>query len=86
MFKKLNLFSKTEMKVLEFISKKDGELYERQIAGGAKISTGSANAILKSFFQAGLIRQIRKGRMLFYSGNDDNPLLRQFKVFLTMNE
>ncbi len=74
------------MKVLSFISRKDGELYERQIADGAKVSVGSANSILREFAAIGLILQERKGKMLFYQRNDSNPLLRQFKVFSTVNE
>ncbi len=85
MFKKLNLFSKTEMKVLSFISVKDGELFERQIADGAGISVASANRMLKMFARLGLLRQTRKGKMLFYVRNDDNPVLRQYKVFTTVN-
>ncbi len=85
MFKKLNLFSKTEMKALSFISSKDGELFEKQIADGAGISAGSANSILKSFAKIGLLKQAKKGKMLFYKRNDDNPALRQFKVFITIN-
>jgi predicted nucleotidyltransferase len=85
MFKKLNLFSKTEMKLLEFISTKDDELYERQIAKEAKISVGSANSILREFVKIGLVKKTKKGRMLFYRRNDDNPLLRQFKVFVSIN-
>jgi len=85
MFKKLNLFSKTEMKVLSFIAARDGELYERQIANGAGVSVGSANGILKTFAKIGLLKQAKKGKMLFYRRNDDNPLLRQFKVFITVN-
>ncbi|MFH1448057.1 MAG: nucleotidyltransferase domain-containing protein [Candidatus Micrarchaeota archaeon] len=86
MFKKVNLFSRTEMKLLAFISKKDGELYERQIAKEAGVSSGSANSILRRFEKIGLLKTTRKGKMVFYSRNDDNPLLRQFKVFLTVNE
>lgn len=85
MFKKLNLFSKTEMKVLSFISTKDCELFERQIADGADISVASANRMLKDFAKAGLLKQARKGKMLFYKRNDDNPVLRQFKVFVAIN-
>lgn len=85
MFKKLNLFSKTEMKVLAFISTRDGELFERQIARGAGISAGSANTMLKEFAKAGMLRQTKKGKMFFYRRNDDNPTLRQFKVFVTVN-
>lgn len=85
MFKKLNLFSKTEMKALEFISSKDGEMYEKQIASGAHVSTGSANRILKEFARMNIIKLLKKGNMSFYQRNDGNTLLRQFKVFMTMN-
>ncbi|MFH1199840.1 MAG: nucleotidyltransferase domain-containing protein [Candidatus Micrarchaeota archaeon] len=85
MFKKLNLFSKTEMKVLDYISVRDGELFERQIANGAGISAASANRMLKMFAKLGLLKQTRKGKMLFYLRNDGNPVLRQYKVFTTVN-
>jgi len=85
MFKKLNLFSKTEMKILAFISTSDDELFERQIARSAGISAGSANRMLKEFAKTGLLKQAKKGKMLFYKRNDDNPALRQFKVFVTVN-
>ena len=85
MFKKLNLFSKTDMKVLMHIASKNGQLYELQIAQGAGISVGSANSILKKFSQIGLVHRIKKGRMSFYERNEGNPLLRQFKVFITVN-
>ncbi len=86
MFKKLNLFSKTEIQILAYISTKDGELFERQIAKGAGISVGSANRMLKMFAKMGLLKQAKKGKMLFYRRNDDNPLLRQFKVFIVVNK
>lgn len=85
MFKKLNLFSKTEMKVLDFISKTDGELYERQIATQAKISVGSANSILNRFAKLGLVAKTTRGKMSFYSASIRNPVLRQFKIFSTVN-
>ncbi len=85
MFKKLNLFSKTEMKLLSFISTKDGEMYEKEIAEQSGISTGSVNSMLKRFSKMGLVQNYRRGRMLFYRRNDDNPLMRQFKVFVTIN-
>jgi predicted nucleotidyltransferase len=85
MFKKLNLFSKTEWKLLSFISERDGELYERQIAEESGISTGSANSILKGFEKAGIVKKSRAGRMLFYQRNDENPMVRQLKVVMTLN-
>jgi len=73
------------MRTLAFISAMDGELFERQIAKGAGISAGSANKMLKEFAKSGLLNQVKKGKMLFYKRNDDNPALRQFKVFVTVN-
>ncbi|MBI2079837.1 nucleotidyltransferase domain-containing protein [Candidatus Micrarchaeota archaeon] len=78
------MFSKTEIKLLIFISTKDGELYERQIANQAGISVGSANAILKAFYRLGFVKKVKKGRMIFYSRNVKNPFLRQFKVCITI--
>ncbi|MEW5997126.1 MAG: nucleotidyltransferase domain-containing protein [Candidatus Micrarchaeota archaeon] len=86
MFKKLNLFSKTEWKLLSFISQRDGELYERQIAEESGVSAGSANSILKSFERMDIVKKSRSGRMLFYQRNDDNPMVRQLKVVMTMND
>lgn len=85
MFKKLNLFSRTEMKLLAFVSSKDGELYERQIAKEAKVSVGAANKILREFERAGLVKKTKKGRMSFYLRNDDSPFVKQFKVLMTIN-
>jgi len=85
MFKKLNLFSKTEWKLLSFISERDGELYERQMAEESGISVGSANSILKGFERMGIVKKSRAGRMLFYQRNDENPMVRQLKVVMTLN-
>jgi predicted nucleotidyltransferase len=84
MFKKLNLFSKTELKLLSFISFQDKEFYEREIAVGAKISVGATNSILKRLSSLGLVLSSKKGRMLFYRRNDNSPVLRQFKIFINV--
>ncbi len=86
MFKKLNLFSKTELKVLDFIAKSDRDLYEREIAAEAKISAGSANSILNRFARLGLVVKTTRGKMSFYSASARNPVLRQFKVFRNVND
>jgi len=72
------------MKLLGFISTKDGELYERQIAKGARVSPASANIILSSFAEAGFVTRTKKGKMVFYSRNDGNPLLRQLKISMAV--
>lgn len=71
---------------MEFLSTKDGELYERQVAKGAGVSPASANSLLSSFALSGLVTRQKKGRMVFYSRNDDNPLLRQLKISMSVEK
>ena len=80
MFKKLKLFSKTEVKVLNFILRQDEEMYEREIAKKAKVSVGSANSILKKFTKENLVEKRKLGRMALYKRNDDSARVRQLKI------
>lgn len=80
MFKKMNLFSKTEMKILFFLLEHDNEMYEREIAKKAKVSVGSANTALKKFAKMQFLESRRVGRMLFYKRNDRSATIRQLKT------
>jgi len=84
MFKKLDLFSKTEMKLLTTISTKDEEAYERELAKASDVSVGSVNNIMKKFVKMKLVTRTKKGRMLFYKRNDNNPFLRQYKILMSI--
>ena len=81
MFDKSNSFSRTEGKVLDFISKSESELYEREIAKKTGVSTSTANLVLNSFAKRGLVIKTKKGKMSFYRAPLNNPALRQFKVY-----
>jgi predicted nucleotidyltransferase/DNA-binding CsgD family transcriptional regulator len=85
MFEKSNLFSKTEAKVLDFISRSESELYEKEIAKKVGISISTANLILNSFAKLGLVSKTKKGRMSFYLASANNPALKQFKVYNNIN-
>jgi len=85
MLNKSNLFSNTRMKLLAFIASRKGEYYERQIAREAGVSAGSANAILKSFERMGFVKKAVRGRMNFYERNERSPLLRQFRVLISIS-
>ncbi len=87
MFKKMNQFSKTGIKLLSHMVKNPSrELYQREIARETGISIGAVNQYLQEFLEMGIVSSKRRGRMFFYSLNLDNPVVRQFKVFLTVAE
>ena len=85
MFEKSNLFSKTEGKVLDFISRSESELYEKEIAKKVGISISTANLILNSFAKLGLVSKTKRGKMSFYRASINNPALKQFKVYNNIN-
>lgn len=84
MFKKLNLFSKTELKVLNFILENDEEMYEREIAKKAKVSAGSGNSILKRFAKEGFVQRRKLGKMTLYKRNDYSSRVRQLKISIVV--
>ncbi len=84
MFKKINLFSKTEDKIFKYLLAHDQEKYEREIARETKTSPASVNNILRKFEKLELVKRVVKGRMKFYRKNEENPKIRQYKIILTM--
>lgn len=85
MFKKLNLFSKTEMKLLQALLSKDAALYSAEIAKIAGVSPASASMLLRRLLKERLVVVEKKGRMAFYRGNEKNPRLLQYKVSATLD-
>jgi predicted nucleotidyltransferase len=56
------------------------ERHEREVVREAKVSKGSANSILRKLDSLGFLTRVMKGRMVFYSLNTSNPMVKQFKV------
>lgn len=85
MFNNLNLFSGAGLKLLSFLAENPGkDFYQRELAKEAGISVGAANAYLNVFERNNFVRSKKRGRIFFYSLNQDNQVVRQFKVFLTV--
>jgi len=85
MFKKMNLFSGAGLKLLSFLAQNPGgDFYQREIAKEAGISVGAANKYLNDLEKNDFIYSKKRGRIFFYSLNQDSPVVRQFKVFLTV--
>lgn len=75
------------MQLLSYLARNPGrELYQREIARETSISIGAVNQYLEEFLKMKIVSRKKRGRMFFYSLNMDNPVVRQFKVFLTVTE
>ena len=87
MFKKMNLFSKSSVRLLEALLKKpSAKTYERELSRTSGVSIGSTNQNLKEFVRRGIVQRERKGKMYFYTVNLDNALVRQFKILFNVIE
>ncbi len=72
-------------RVMSFLAKhSDLEFHEREVARRTGISFGSANKVLNDILSAGLLIRQRKGRMAFYRFNPNEPLLRHYKIMVSI--
>ncbi len=80
-----HIITTINQKVLSFLAKfSDDEFYERQVARTLDISYGSANRSLNQLFSTGAIKRRQEGRMFFYSINDSNPSVTEFKKLVNL--
>jgi predicted nucleotidyltransferase len=85
MFKKLEFITPKLMRVFEFfLSDPMREYHQRELARSAKVSVGSANRILRLLADLGLLTRRRRGRMIFYKLDAEDPVVRQFKALLNV--
>lgn len=85
MFKIMNLITPTSLRLLQMLLRDPMERYHgREIARRTGVSVGGANQTLRSFVNLGLLSREKRGRMLFYRANMDNPLVKQFKILFTL--
>jgi predicted nucleotidyltransferase len=78
---KLDFMTPTLVTVFElFLEDPMGEYHEREVVRTAKVSKGSANKILRLLADQGFLTRERKGRMVFYSLNRAEAVVKQFKT------
>jgi predicted nucleotidyltransferase len=78
---KLDFMTPTLITVLElFLEDPMGEYHEREVVRTAKVSKGSANKMLRLLADQGFLTRERKGRMVFYSLNRTEAVVKQFKI------
>lgn len=79
------LFSTNVQKVLGyFLSHPSSNLYDREVATLTKISTAGTNFALRDLAKFGLLKREQKGRMVFYSLDNDSAFIRQLKIVQTI--
>jgi predicted nucleotidyltransferase len=84
MFK--DFFIKTvHQKMLSFLSTHASKTFhERELVRKTGIAAGSANRVLNELFMAGILKREKRGKMYFYSLDESDPTVRQFKVLNTI--
>lgn len=81
MVQKLDFITPTLSKVLDlFASNPLQEHHEREVMRLADVSKGSANRMLRELSERGFLTLRKRGRMVFYKLDLDNPSTRQFKI------
>lgn len=75
----------TSQTILAFLSQDPSRsFYSGEIAEKTSLSKGGTNQTLRELARQGVLKTEKKGRMIFYSVDIQSPLIRQFKVFLTI--
>ena len=75
------LFSSNSQKILDFLlSHPNEEYYDRQISKSTGISKSGTNYALRELAVAQLVRRKKRGRMCFYSVDDQDSLVKQLKI------
>jgi len=81
MLEKLDFITPTTMKVLEFFFLNNmEEFHEREVIRRVEISKGSGNKILNKLAVLDFLKRTKRGRMVFYKLNMENPIIKQFKI------
>lgn len=85
MVEKLDFITPTLVEVLQlFLDDPLGEYHEREVMRRTHVSKGSANKILRLLAREGFVERQRKGRMVFYRLNMNEPAARQFKILASV--
>ena len=80
-----NSFTKTEEKIITLLSNyPNREFFCRQIASKLRISAGGVSENLRRLAKGKLIKGCKRGNMKFYQIAEDNTVVKQYKMNLTL--
>ncbi len=70
-------YTAATLEVVKFLGRDpDGSYYVREVAEGARVSTGAASIILRAAHGQGVVRMEEKGGMKLYRIDLSNPVSR----------
>lgn len=82
---KLDFLTPTITHVLEFfLNDPSKQYYGREVSRKTCVSIGSANKILRLLTELGFLLQERKGNIIMYTVNLEEPAVKQFKILINV--
>jgi len=86
MFDKVNI-TPLGLQILTFLARNpDQQFYIREIAKNIDKSVGGTHKTLKSLKEMNFIKEYKSGKNIYYQINPINPSIKNFKIFMTINE
>jgi len=86
MFDKMNI-TPLGLQILTFLARNpDKQFYIREIAKNMDKSVGGTHKTLKSLKEMNFIKENKSGKNIYYQINQMNPSIKNFKIFVTINE
>jgi len=87
MFNRMNFITETSLKILALLASDPmREFYQREIAKEAGVSIGAVNQILRTLADREIVTKEKRGKMIFYRYNLQDPVSRQLKIFFNVND
>ena len=86
MFEKVNI-TPLGLQILTFLARNpDKQFYIREIAKNTNKSVGGTHKTLKSLKQMDFVKENKSGKNVYYQINQMNSSIKNFKIFITINE
>ncbi len=86
MFNKVNI-TPLGLQILTFLARNQNQqFYIREIAKIMDKSVGGTHKILKSLKEMDFVKENKSGKNIYYQINQMNPSIKNFKIFMTINE
>ena len=86
MFDKVNI-TPLGLQILIFLARNPNkQFYLREIAKILNKSVGGVHKTLKSLKEMDFVKENKSGKNLYYRMNQMNPSIKNFKIFMTINE
>jgi len=86
MFEKVNI-TPLGLQILTFLARNpDKQFYIREIAKNMDKSVGGTHKTLKSLKEMDFVKENKSGKNIYYRVNQLNPSIKNFKIFMTINE